>query len=260
MYQTSIRSTIYAQEGSYHVTALLVAVFAAVGFSGAALFALLGRGASPALQSYATAAAAGILLALAFGDLFPESLEMAHGAAVVGFLGGFAALFLAETLTHSHSHPSEDEYSHKHSLGSFVLGLSIHNSADGFVLGVGAKMAAATVVGALDFGVLVHQVPVGGALAAVLVAAQGPRGRMVGTALALGLVIPVAAGLTLALPAPSEGSLGVLLGVAGGVLAYVSASHLLPEVQSQRPNRASGLVFFVMLVLTTVGLFTFMGD
>ena len=41
------------------MSALLVAVFAAVGFSGAALFALLGRGASPALQSYATAAAAG---------------------------------------------------------------------------------------------------------------------------------------------------------------------------------------------------------
>jgi zinc transporter ZupT len=119
---------------------------------------------------------------------------------------------------------------------------------------------AAAATGALDLGVLVHQVPVGGALAAVLVAAQASRGRMVGTALALGLVIPVAAGLTLALPAPSEGSLGLLLGVAGGVLAYVSAAHLLPEVQAQRPNRASGLVFLLMLVLTTVGLFTFMGD
>ncbi len=259
MDQTSIGSTTSAQEGSYSVTALLVAILAAVGFSVAALFALLGRGASPALQSYATATAAGILLALAFGDLFPESLELARGAAVVGFLGGFAALFLAETLTHSHAHPSEDEQAHKHSLGSFVLGLSVHNSADGFVLGVGAQMAAAA-TGALDLGVLVHQVPVGGALAAVLVAAQASRGRMVGTALALGLVIPVAAGVTLALPAPSEGSLGLLLGVAGGVLAYVSAAHLLPEVQAQRPNRASGLVFLLMLVLTTVGLFTFMGD
>src|SRR5215211_1307890 len=208
MYQTSIRSTIYAQERSYHVTALLVAVFAAVGFSGAALFALLGRGASPALQSYATAAAAGILLALAFGDLFPESLEMAHGAAVVGFLGGFAALFLAETLTHSHAHPSEDEHSHKHSLGAFVLGLSIHNSADGFVLGgghgrrsLGSRRPRPSGAGR-------------GALAAVLVAAQTSRGRMVGTAVALGLVIPVAAGVTLALPAPTESSLGVLLGVA----------------------------------------------
>jgi zinc transporter ZupT len=144
------------------VTAFLVATLAAVGFSGAALLALLGRGASPVVQSYATAAAAGILLALAFGDLFPESLEMAHRAAVVGFLGGFAGLFLAETLTHSHAHPSDDEHSHKHSLDAFVLGLSIHNSADGFVLGVGAKAAAVTAVGALDLGVLVHQVPVGG--------------------------------------------------------------------------------------------------
>jgi zinc transporter ZupT len=101
---------------------------------------------------------------------------------------------------------------------------------------------------------------VGAALAAVLVAAQASRGRMVGTAVALGLVIPLAAGVTLALPAPSEGSLGLLLGVAGGVLAYVSASHLLPEVQAERPRRASGLVFVLALVLTTVALFTFMGD
>jgi zinc transporter ZupT len=60
------------------VSTFLVAVFAAAGFSGAALLALPGRGASPAVQSYATAAAAGILLALAFGDLFPESLAMAQ--------------------------------------------------------------------------------------------------------------------------------------------------------------------------------------
>ncbi len=54
------------------MSAFLVAAFATVGFSGAALLALLGRGASPALQSYATAAAAGILLALAFADLLRQ--------------------------------------------------------------------------------------------------------------------------------------------------------------------------------------------
>ncbi len=212
------------------------------------------------LRSYATAAAAGLLLALAFADLFPESQEMAQEAAAVGFLGGFAVMFLAEMSTHSHAHPSDDEHSHKHSLGAFVFGLFIHNSADGFVLGVGAKAATATAVGVLDLGVLIHQVPVGVALAAVLVAAQASRAQMAGTAVALGLVIPVAAGVTLALPTPSEGSLGLMLGVAGGVLTYVSAAHLLPEVQAERPNRASSLVFVVVLVLTTVGLFTFLGD
>ena len=240
--------------------ALLVASLAAVGFSGAALLALLGRGASSASQTYATAAAAGILLAVAFGEIFPESLEMAGTAAAVGFLAGFATMFLSETLTHSHAHPSEDEHSHKHSLGQFIFGLSVHNLADGFVIGVGASTAAGAAA-AVDLGVLVHQVPVGGALAAVLVAVRVTRARMVRAALALGAVIPLAAIITVvALPTLGEGASGVMLGVAGGVLAYVSAAHLLPEVQSERPNRTAGLIFAASLVLTTLSLFTFLGD
>jgi hypothetical protein len=96
------------------VTAFLVATLAAIGFSGAALLALLGRGTSPAAQSYATAAAAGILLALAFGDLFTESLEMAQDAAVAGFIGGFAALFkfVQELLGHASIAMTLDRYSH----------------------------------------------------------------------------------------------------------------------------------------------------
>jgi zinc transporter ZupT len=66
--------------------------------------------------------------------------------------------------------------------------------------------------------------------------------------------------VTLALPAPSEGFLGLLLGVAGGVLAYVSASHLLPEIQAEQPRRGSSLVFVLVLTLTTVALFTIIGD
>jgi zinc transporter ZupT len=240
------------------MTALLVATLAGVGFSGAALLALLSRGASSASQTYATAAAAGILLAVAFGDIFPESLEMAGAAAAVGFLAGFAMMFLSETLTHSHAHPSEDEHSHKHSLGQFILGLSVHNLSDGFVIGVSATAASAA---AVDLGVLVHQVPVGGALAAVLVAAQVTRAHMIRTAVALGAAIPAGAAITtVALPTLGEGASGVMLGVAGGVLTYVSAAHLLPEVQSERPSRFTGITFVAALALTTLGLYTFLGD
>ena len=67
-----------------------------------------------------------------------------------------------------------EEHVHKHALGPFVVGLAIHNLADGFVLGVGAKAAAVTswLVG---LGVLVHQMPVGISLAAVLLAARVGR-------------------------------------------------------------------------------------
>ena len=200
------------------MSAVLLAVLAAIGFSGTSLLALLGGEVSARGRSYSAAFAAGILLALAFVDLFPEAMELAGELAVAGFVGGFVLLFLTEVLTRAHTHHSPEERVRKHALGPFVLGLGIHNFADGFVLGVGAKASAITswLVG---LGVLVHQMPVGISLAAVFVAARASGARMMRTAVLLGLAIPLAAGLTVALPVPGDQALGFLTGVAGGVLA-----------------------------------------
>ncbi len=97
-------------------------------------------------------------------------------------------------------------------------------------------------------------------LAAVLIATHASRGEIIRIAVFLGLVIPLASGLTLAFPVPGDGALSVLLGVAGGVLAYVSAAHLLPEVQTERPSRVTGTIFAAALVITTVGLLTVLGE
>jgi zinc transporter ZupT len=235
------------------VSAILVATLAAIGFSGASLLALLGGEVSARGRSYSAAFAAGILLALAFADLFPEGLELAGEAAIAGFVGGFVLLFLTEVFTRAHTHHSPEERLRKHALGPFVLGLVIHNLADGFVLGVGAKASEITswLVG---LGVLVHQMPVGISLAAVFVAARATGSRILRTAVLLGLAIPLAAGLTLALPVPGDRALGFLTGVAGGVLAYVGAAHLLPEAQAEHPSKGIGVLFAATLVVTTIGL------
>jgi zinc transporter ZupT len=240
------------------VNATLTAILAAIGFSGASLLALLGGGLGARGRSYSAAFAAGILLALAFVDLFPEGLEVAGEPAVVGFVGGFVLLFLTEVLTRAHTHHSPEERVSKHALGPFVLGLMIHNFADGFVLGVSAKASAITswLVG---LGILVHQVPVGISLAAVLVSASATRVQVVRTALLLGLAIPLAAGLTTVLPLGSDQALGALIGVAGGVLAYIGATHLLPEAQAEHPSKVTGILFAGTLVLTTIGLMTILG-
>ena len=241
------------------MSAILLALLAAVGFSGASLLALLGGELRAKGRSYSAAVAAGILLALAFVDLFPEGLEVAGEAAIVGFVGGFTLLFLTEAFTRAHTHHAPEESVHKHALGPFVLGLAIHNLADGFVLGVGAQTSAIT-AGLVGLGVLVHQVPVGISLAAVLLAARATRTRVVRTAALLGLAIPLAATLTMALPAPGEGALGLLTGVAGGVLAYAGAAHLLPEAQAEQPSRVTASLFAATLIITTVCLMTVLGD
>jgi zinc transporter ZupT len=235
------------------VSVILVATLAAIGFSGASLLALLGGEVSAKGRSYAAAVAAGILLALAFVDLFPEALELAGDSAIAGFVGGFVLLFLTEALTRAHTHHSTEERVRKHALGPFVLGLAVHNFADGFVLGVGAKVSAITswLVG---LGVLVHQMPVGISLAAVFVAASASSARILRTAILLGLAIPLAAGLTVALPVPSAQALGFMTGVAGGVLAYVGAAHLLPGAQAEHPSRGTGILFAATLVVSAAGL------
>lgn len=230
-----------------------MALLAAAGFSGASLLALLGRELGARGRSYSAAFAAGILLALAFVDLFPEGLELAEKPALAGFVGGFALLFLTEAFTHAHTHHSPEEPIHKHALGPFVLGLAVHNLSDGFVLGVAAKAVAVTswLVG---LGVLVHQMPVGISLAAVLLAARAGRARVVRTAVLLGLAIPLATILTVALPVPGDGTLGLLSGVAGGVLAYIGTAHLLPESQAERTNRFAAILFAATLVVTAAAL------
>lgn len=235
------------------MSAILAASVAALGFSGASLLALLGGEVSAKGRSYSAAFAAGILLALAFVDLFPEGLELAGEAAIAGFVGGFAFLLLTEVFTRAHTHHSPEERVRKHALGPFVLGLAIHNFADGFVLGVGAK-ASAIASWLVGLGILVHQVPVGISLAAVFVAAHATGARVVRTTVLLGLAIPLAAGLTVALPVPSEGVLGFLTGAAGGVLAYMGSAHLLPEAQAEHPTGGIGLLFVATLVITTIGL------
>src|SRR5918993_6078608 len=236
-----------------------MALLAAVGFSAASLLALVGGDLEARGRSYAASFAAGILLALAFVDLFPEGLEFGGEAAVAGFVGGCALLFMTEVFTRAHTHHLPEEHVPKHALGPFVLGLGVHNLADGFVLGVVAKAGAVTswLVG---LGVLVHQVPVGISLAAVLLAARVGRAGILWTAVLLGLAIPAAAALTVALPAPGEGTLGLLTGVAGGVLAYIGAAHLLPEAQAEQPSRVTAGLFAATLIITTVCLMTVLGE
>jgi ZIP family zinc transporter len=233
--------------------AILLATLAAIGFTGASLLALLGGEMSATGRSYAAAFAAGILIALAFVDLFPEGLELGGQPAIAGFVGGFVLLFLTELLSRAHTHHSPEEHTRKHALGPFVVGLAIHNCADGFVLGVSAKASAITswLVG---LGVLVHQMPVGISLAAVFLAARASSARILRTAVLLGLAIPLAAGLTVALPVPGEQALGFLTGVAGGVLAYIGSAHLLPEARAEHPSRGIGVLFVATLVITAAGL------
>lgn len=240
-------------------TTFVIAALSAAGFVGASLLALGGSVLAAAARPYAIALAAGILLALAFGELFPEGLEAAGDRAVVGFVAGFALVSLIETFTAAHTHHAPGEHVQEHALTPFVIGLAVHNAADGVAIGTGEQLSAAA-AGVLGLGVLVHQIPVGLSLAAVLAAEKASWAYVVRTAILLGLAIPLGAAITLAVPLPGEEAAGVLTSVGAGLLAYIGAGHLLPEIQAEHRGRLTGVVFVATLMVMTAAIFTVLGE
>ena len=236
------------------MTAVILGLVAAFFFIVPSLVTLRNETLTGPGRSFAIAIAAGILLVLAFGDLFPEAFEAAGRGAIVGFIVGFALLFLVETFTHAHTHHAPDEHVHRHSLTPFVLGLGIHNAADGFALGVSTDLSLGSSL-AVGFGIIVHQLPVAISLAAVFATANASRRDLLRASIALGLIIPVAAGLVAALPLPDSNAVGILTGIAGGVLTYMGATHLLPEAQAEHPRPAVGVTFIATLAIMVALLF-----
>src|SRR5438067_10915248 len=93
---------------------------------------------------YIMAASAGLLIGVAFLDLIPEVVELAHQyiiamrSLMVTVILGFVAIFLLEKLTIIHSEKQHDAPGHHHNVGLVgALGLSFHSFLDGLAIGVG---------------------------------------------------------------------------------------------------------------------------
>jgi zinc transporter ZupT len=70
---------------------------------------------------------------------------------------------------------------------------------------------------------------------------------------------PARGGFTVELPVPSDQVLGFLIGIAGGVLIYIGAAHLLPEAQVEHPSRIVVVLFTATLLITTIALMDVLG-
>lgn len=239
---------------------LLLAIVAALGFAGAGLLGVLGVGVSTTIRLASVAVAAGILLAISVADLIPEALEaVGRRDASFGFVIGFLILFSMEALTkaHVHHHGDDDEalhhhdlHEHHHSSMGFILGLSLHNLADGLAIGTttGLSDAAAAAVTA---GVLIHQLPVGISFAAVLTSQHASKKETLRAALFCAAMIPLGTGVILVVPNITDHTIGVLIAAAAGALTYVASGHLLPEAHSEQRHSIVIPVFAIALVATT---------
>jgi ZIP family zinc transporter len=213
------------------------------------------------------AIAAGVVVATAIADLFPEAFELAGPdrvldigvAAVIGFLGfSFLEAFLHQS-SFEHAHDGHDEDGdaeraapRSRRTATSVLGLLppislvLHSAMDGLVIGL-AFQAGDEIGLIVLIAVLLHDFADGMNVATV--ALDAARGERLAVAFVLldAIAAPVG-GLLSTLVTIDDATLGVLLAMFGGVFLAVGAGHLLPESQHRDPGREP-----LMVALAGVG-------
>ncbi len=201
---------------------------------------------------YFIAIGSGFMLGAALLHLVPESLERSK-AAPLWILAGYLLIHFSEHTLAPHFHFGEevhDEVALQPAMGFFaVVGLMIHAFFDGVSIASGFEVSGR--VGLLIFlAVFLHKLPEGFTVGSIMLAAGGSARTARGAAAAVGaatLAGVLAAGVFAAF---FEGLLGARLGLSAGVLLYVAATDLIPEV-----NREKGIWMGIMVFAGILGFY-----
>jgi len=198
--------------------------------------------------------AAGMLIAVSFLHLIPESFEM-NDLSPVFLLAGFMGLYLSNRLLTVYACQAHDDCTDVSKGITPALGIGFHSFVDGIIYAVTFNVSVFT--GALAaIGMVLHEFPEG--VITYLLLQRGGLGRKkaaIYAFLAAGVSTPV--GTLISYPLLNRlgrPALGALLAASAGALVYVGASHLLPAIEEERKkytliSLAAGVVTAVTIVL-----------
>ncbi|KND51572.1 MAG: solute carrier family 39 (zinc transporter), member 7 [Parcubacteria bacterium C7867-007] len=187
---------------------------------------------------------AGAVIALAFFDLIPESIELGMGffepGTIILFtaLGFFAYMVLDRViLLHAHSDGDDGSVHAHHSTKRGVIGagsLSSHSFLDGFAIGL-AFQASPAVGAIVAAAVLTHDFSDGINTVNLILKNGGSRKEAFRWLLADAAAPLLGAFVTLFITVP-EGALAMILATFAGFFLYIGASDLLPESHHSHPR------------------------
>lgn len=205
--------------------------------------------------------ASGVLLATVFLDLLPEAMaELPDGGDpkplfMATLLAMIALFFIERVLRRDHSHGEEGHRGHHHPSASryfIIFGDGLHSLVDGVAIAV--SFIAGPAVGLITtLAVMAHEIPHQVGDYSILRRRGVGRWRALivnfisaGTAL-LGVV------LTFALGSLVTDHVGVLIAATAGMLLYIAAVNLLPELLH---GRATGRGLYVVPFVAGLALIT----
>ncbi len=202
---------------------------------------------------YLVSFAAGVMLASAFIYIMPESLEL-YGNAPLFVLIGILIFYLIEHIIMLH--PCHDEQCRIHRLGMLSFaGLTFHSFLDGVIVAAGFEVSPSLGI-ITTLAVLLHRLPNGITVAAVLVYASMNRTRVFLYSLIVALVAPLGAIISyFFLRGISPRIVGALLALAAGSFIYIAAADLIPETHRVQNKFHPIILLAGILLLTLIGYF-----
>jgi zinc transporter ZupT len=171
--------------------------------------------------------AAGVMLTVAFTNILPKAIEINDDALIIVLITLFAFYVLEHILM---IHSCQEGECETHPMGWIgFIGIGFHSFMDGMVIGVGFE-AGFSLGMAASAGVLLHKLPVGMNITALLLHAGYGRRKTVLMSLLVAVATPVGAIMAyLLFRGISVEVLGILLAASAGSFIYVGAADLLAE-------------------------------
>lgn len=190
---------------------------------------------------------AGVMLAISFLELIPESIGLSGTLfTVLGIIGGGFFMYLLDRLI-PHIHPrlcSQEQGCHLEKTATYlILGIFLHNFPEGMAMATGVISGYKTTL-AIAIAIAVHNIPEGICTSAPYYSCTGQRLRSF--LLSCSTIIPLIIGFFLArylFTQISSVFIGVIIALTAGLMIYISSDELIPVACCKNNSQSHSTIF-----------------
>lgn len=193
--------------------------------------------------------AAGVMLAISFLELIPESIAISSiTICIAGIIIGSLIMYVLDR-TIPHIHPELCSQEHGKSLKKtslyLILGIFLHNFPEGMSIAIGAVSDAKTAI-IIALAIAIHNIPEGICTSAPYYSCS--KKRLKSFLLSSSTAIPILLGFLLSyfvLQGMSQNFFGLMIGATAGLMIYIATDELIP--QSCNNGSGHGPIFSLIL-------------
>lgn len=197
--------------------------------------------------------AAGVMLAISFLELIPESINLSSEIiCVIGiFLGAFTMHLIDKFVPHIHPEECEQEKegSLKKTATLLILGIFLHNFPEGMAVAIGS-VSDVKVSMVIALAIAIHNIPEGICTSAPYYYCTNKKLKsfLISASTAIPILVGFVVAYFLYQVIPPQ-VVGLIVGATAGLMIYISTAELIPASSFKLTNHSTIFSFIVGVIL-----------